>query len=202
MTTLGGFLAVQTLSLLLLSEMRGRTIDPDPSLVLLGLVLGLVGLALCGAGLPLLAHGRRVRKWRQRYLLNLQDARAWFVQGRIAEADLETVRRHLEEAAEGRFPGEVRRTSGDVLRRTGLFVAGWCVVAGLAAWRLDAGTSRTVLAAIVAIAALAAVALLARGWPLWKAGKVATTAHLAWLAEQERWLLGKARERSATPETT
>lgn len=201
MTTAGGFLAVQTLSLLVVAEVQGRAADPDPTVVATALVLGLVGLALCGAGLPLLAHARRVRKWRQRYLLRLQDAKAWFVQGRLAEEDLRTARGPLEEAIEGRFAGESRRTAGDVLRRTGLFLAAWALVASASALRLGEGTAPRALLAAAAVVLLLAAALLARGWPLWRQGKRATADHLERLDEQESRLLAKARDRPIPPET-
>ena len=56
MTTLGGFVAMQTFSLLLLAEIQGRTTEPDPWLVLAGFAMALAGLVLCGVGLPLMAH--------------------------------------------------------------------------------------------------------------------------------------------------
>lgn len=208
MATLGGFLAVQTFSLLVLAEVQGRTIDPAPWLVVAGFTLGLVGLLLCGVGLPLMAHRRRVRKWRQRYLLRLQDARAWFVQGRITEADLDAVRAPLEEASEGRFIGEAHRTAGDILRRSGLLAMGWAVLAGFAAWRMGAGGGAPQLAlAFLAGAALVAGGLLAlRGWPEWRAGKVRTEEHLAGLDAREQDLLRRARRvpaegRDLPPET-
>jgi hypothetical protein len=193
MTTLGGFLALQTLSVLAVAELQGRTVDPEPALVAAGLGAALVGLALCGAGLPLLAHARRVRKWRQRYLLRLQDAKAWFVQGRLAQADLDAARAALEEAIEGRFPGEVRRTAGDVQRRTGLLLLAWAAVAVAASVRLDGGGPRPAVLAAALAAALSAAGLLLRGLPLFRAGRKATEAHLARLDEQERALLDAAR---------
>lgn len=193
MATLGGFLAVQTLSLLLVAELQGRTADPDPPLVLAGFLVALAGLALCGAGLPLMAHARRVRRWRQRYLLQLQDARAWFVQGRLAAAELAAARAPLEDAAEGRFPGEARRTAGDVLRRTGLLALAWSAPAGLVAWRLAQHAAATALAALAGAAAVAGALLLTRGVPRWRAGKAATQAHLAALDAEEARLLRQAR---------
>lgn len=194
MTTLGGFIAMQTFSLLLFAEAQGRAADPDPRLVLAGFAMALAGLVLCGVGLPLMAHARRVRKWRQRYLLRLQDARAWFVQGRIAEADLAAARGPLEEAAEGRFAGEAQSTAGDVLRRTGLLSAAWAVPAGAAAWRLDDGPARLALAFLAGAVAFAGVLLAMRGWPDWRRGKARTTEHLAALDAQEAALLRRARE--------
>lgn len=201
MSTLGGFLALQTFSLLLMAEVQGRTAEPDPALVLAGFAAALLGLVLAGAGLPLMAHARRVRKWRQRYLLRLQDARAWFVQGRIAEADLAAAKPALEEAAEGRFAGEAQRTAGDVQRRTGLLTLGWGLVAGLAAWRLDAGTPRLALAFLAGAALVAGALLAARGWPEWRAGKVRSEEHLHSLDEEERRLLVKAARTAPSPQS-
>lgn len=203
MTTLGGFLAVQTLSLLVLAEVQGRTVDPAPWLIVAGFALGLVGLLLCGVGLPLMAHARRVRKWRQRYLLRLQDARAWFVQGRIAETDLAAVRGPLEEAAEGRFTGEAQRTAGDILRRTGLLAVGWGALAGFAAWRLNDGDAapRLTLAFLAGAALVAGILLALRGWPEWRTGKARSEEHLASLDAQEQALLHRARrDRDLPPE--
>ncbi len=193
MTTLGAFLLLQAVPVLLVGPFA--TSARRATILLLSIALGLTGAMLLGVGLPLAAHTRRVLRYRQRYLLRLQDAKAWFVEKRMDEATFDAYRARLDEAVTGRFPGELRWSVGDVTLRTGLVVA---ATAAALATALVTGLAREVgnpsaYAFTLGAIAILGLGLAAVGVPLRREGKKASRDHMMMLDDEERALLLNAR---------